>query len=287
MPHMLNRSKFLLTLTLAALTGCATGTPAASTADPMVYVVNYSQEFGTLDLATGAFVQIGQPLPEGSQGLVPGPGGSLLTLTFSGNLEAITPATGGAKVIGPTGLGGNANNLAELGSTVYATDLSNNLYTVNTTTGLATLIGATGMPADEAFTPPSNSDGSINLFDETLFAVGGELYATFDEWSLGANGYSIDPSPSDPYISPVLYQINPQTGVATVISSTTWRLTASVVVDGIVYSCQGTPSAAHPLPTPYLSVDTLNLTDGITTVISPFSAPALADGPIGGAWPVP
>ena len=56
--------------------------------------------------------------------LVPGPGGMLLTLTFSGNLDAINPATGVASVVGSTGLGGNGDTIGEVGGTVYATDFN-------------------------------------------------------------------------------------------------------------------------------------------------------------------
>jgi len=44
------------------------------------YVVNANSQFGTVDLGTGAFQQIGPDMPEPGTGLVPGPNGSLLTL---------------------------------------------------------------------------------------------------------------------------------------------------------------------------------------------------------------
>ena len=146
----------LFMVTVVAILGVLFNRPAAAAsdkADPLVYVVTQpvdlagtTAQFGTVDLATGAFHQIGPYTPEGQAGLVPGPHGELLSLTFSGDLESIDPANGKTSVIGATGLGGLANDLAELHGKLYATDLSNNLYTVNATTGAATLIGPTGSP---------------------------------------------------------------------------------------------------------------------------------------------
>ncbi|MDQ6662930.1 MAG: hypothetical protein M3Z23_00885, partial [Acidobacteriota bacterium] len=124
-------------------------------------------------------------------GLVPAANGSLLTLTSSGNLDSINPATGVTTLIGPTGLADcslttsrcgptSANALGGLGGTVYATDFNGDLYTVNPLTGAAKLIGSTGIPAVPAIPFTTNSDGSINFFDENLFAAGGKLYANFD-----------------------------------------------------------------------------------------------------------
>ncbi len=83
---MLTQQKLMLSLALVLFT-----VPAS--ADSLVYVVNGNNQFGTIDLATGAFRQIG-PNGPGNGGLAPGPNGSLLTLTFSGNLDSINPATG-------------------------------------------------------------------------------------------------------------------------------------------------------------------------------------------------
>ena len=78
-----------------------------ASAGTLAYIVtgppDGSAEFGAIDLATGAFTQIG-PNVEGSQGLVSGPNGSLFTLAFSGTLNSINPSTGVTTVIGPTGL---------------------------------------------------------------------------------------------------------------------------------------------------------------------------------------
>jgi hypothetical protein len=80
-------------------------------------------------------------------------GTSLLTLAFSGNLDAIDRFTGRTSVVGATGLRdcsvpgsydpNCANVIGRLGDRFYATDFANNLYSVDPATGAATLIGPT------------------------------------------------------------------------------------------------------------------------------------------------
>jgi hypothetical protein len=155
---------------------------ASASAEPLVYVVTSNNQFGTIDLATGAFHPIGAPTPEGQSNLVWGPDGSLLSLTYSGNLEKINPATGGTTVIGATGLGSNAFDLAEVRGKLYATDFSNNIYSVDPKTGAAHFLRATGLPPDPNIPFSTNPDGTVNLCDESLYGVHGKLYATFDSF---------------------------------------------------------------------------------------------------------
>jgi hypothetical protein len=214
---MLTQPKLMLSLAFAALT-------CSASASPLVYVVTGNQQFGTIDLATGVFGQIGPNTPEGDDGLIVGPNGSLLTLTYSGNLDSINPATGMTTVVGPTGLGDcstpsspcgphSANTLAELTGTIYATDFQNNLYVVNALTGHTMLVGPTGVPP-VTFVPLStpNPDGSLNAFGEALFGAGGSLYATFFTATVNFTTGVITPVMTDN-----LYQIDPATGHTTVI----------------------------------------------------------------------
>jgi hypothetical protein len=232
---MLTRQKLILSLALVL-----TGVPAS--AGTLVYVVNGFQQFGTLDLVSGAFHQIGPDTPEGESGLVPGPNGSLLTLTVSGNLDSINPATGVTTVVGPTGLGDcslptspcgptAANNLARLGGTIYATDLGNDLYTVNPLTGTARLIGPTGIPAVPPNLLGTNPDGSFNAFNEALFSAAGNLYATFDAITVNFNPFLVTP-----VIAPNLYRIDPSTGHATLVGPTALTIGAVVEVNGTFYA---------------------------------------------------
>ena len=75
---------------------------ASASAEPFVYVVTLSQQFGTIDLATGQFTPIGSPTPDGMSNLVWW-NGSLLSLATTGAnagyLVKINPATGEETVL--------------------------------------------------------------------------------------------------------------------------------------------------------------------------------------------
>ena len=92
---MLTQQNLILPLTLVL--------SAAAGAGPIVYVTTYTGQFGTLNPTTGAFTQIGPSTADPLNGLVAGPNGNLLGVSFSGNLVSINPATGATSVIGATG----------------------------------------------------------------------------------------------------------------------------------------------------------------------------------------
>jgi len=240
-----------------------------ASADPIVYITNGAQ-LGTMDVNTGAYSLFGPGTPQGAEGLVRGPNGSLLTLTFSGNLDSINPATGAPTIIGPTGLADcsmpsspcgptSANDLGEVGGQIYATDFANDLYKINPATGHATLVGPTGMPGLTFIPLSTNSDGTFNAYDESLFSAGGNLYATFDTIKVNSSTFAVTP-----VISPDLYQINPLTGHATVIAPTTVGLGGVANVNGTLYAFGNATS----------QVVTLNLTNGDTTVVTNFDPAA-------------
>jgi hypothetical protein len=249
-----------------------------------VYVVNIMQQFGTVDLTSGAFTPIGPGTPEGEDGLVPGPNGSLLTLTYSGNLDSINPATGLTTVIGATGLGNcttgvppqcgpnSASTLGELGGKVFATDYANNLYSINTVTGQDALIGATGIPAVPFLPHSQNPDGSINVFDADLFTVGAQLYEIFE--ALAINPFGPLPVVVNEVIPPELYRLNTTTGLATLIGSTAVTLNSVVNVNGTIYGFDGSLG----------DLVTLNPTNGNITIGSTLDPNA---GIILGASPTP
>jgi hypothetical protein len=237
---MLTRQRLLI----ASLALLPFSTPVRA---DLVYVISFNlatgnQQFGTVDLGTGAFQQIRSEAGEEYRGLVPFSNGSLLTLGFDGNLTSINPVTGLSAVIGPTGLSDcstpsspcgprSAGVLAALGGTLYATDFSQNLYRVDSATGAATLVGPTGMPAvpfPSHFT--SNSDGTANVMSATLFAASGSLYATFDTDRLDPVSGNLTPG-----ILNNLYRIDPNTAVATIVAPTAQALTAVTQVNGTFY----------------------------------------------------
>jgi hypothetical protein len=169
----------------------------------LVYVVNGSQQFGTINVAIGAFQQIGPAQPEaGSFGLAAAPNGSLVTFAYSSNLYSIKPTTGSPTLVGPTGLADCATptlpceptssaTLGNFAGKIYATDFQNNLYDVNSVRGAATLIGPTGIPAIP-FVPGSiNDDGTINSYDEAIFGSAGDLYEMFDAFTFDLNSFTV------------------------------------------------------------------------------------------------
>jgi outer membrane protein assembly factor BamB len=241
---MLCQRKLILSLTLFA---------ASASAGPLVYVVTFAGQFGSADATTGAFTQIGATTSDPLGGLVSGPNGSLLGVSYGGNLDSVNPATGAVSVIGFTGLG-PALATAPLATgvfngTVYETDGSNNLYTINTTTGAASLLGATGLPQCPSVTDPDD------IADEAIFAAGGKLYITFDGFNFITNAV-VD--------APELYQINPATGAAALIGPTAFGLDAALQVNGTVYGF----TAAN-------TVLSLNVANGSTSFVTNYDSNAL------------
>lgn len=254
----------------------------AANADPLVYIVNGSQQFGTVDLATGAFQQVGPAQPEaGSFGLATAPNGSLVTFAYSSNLYSINPATGVPTLVGPTGLDDcatvsspcgptSASTLGNFAGKIYATDFQNSLYSVNSVTGAATLIGPTGIPGIP-FVPGSfNPDGTINFYDEAIFGSGGNLYVIFDAFVFDFNTLSI----VGRVVNPALYQIDPLTGVATLVGPTDLGIGAVTGVNGVYYAFNDLAN----------QITSLNLANGNTSFVSNFEPAA---GVIQGAVPVP
>ncbi len=242
---MLCQQKLIISLTLFA---------ASASAGPLVYVVTYGGQFGTVDSTTGSFTQIGGTTSDPLGGIVTGPNGSLLGVSYGGNLDSVNPATGAISVIGATGLGPALATAAfatgELNGTVYETDGSNNLYTVNTATGIASRkIGYTGIPQCPSVTNPDD------IGDEALFAAAGKLYASFDAFDFVTNAV---------VIAPELYQINTSTGAATLVGSTAFGIDAAVQMNGTVYGF-----------TALNTVLSLNPADGSSTFLTNYDASAL------------
>ena len=260
---------------------------ASANAAPLVYVVTASQQFGTVDLATGHFQPLGNPTADAMSNLVWWHG-SLLSLTTSGadvgSLAKINPATGEVTDIGPTGRGLNAFDLAEVRGKLYVTDFSNNIYSIDPEIGVATLIVATGMPPDPNAPFTFNTDSTFNLGDESLYGVGGKLYATFDSFAIDPK--QTPPSRAHEYVSPALYQIDPLTGKASFVSLTDWQLSASVEVDGKFYAFRAVFDGfdfTADFPVGHAELVTLDLATGKTEKLTDVDHSV---GPIFGAVPV-
>lgn len=273
------KGSFANSVRLISLLAALVFVAAVASAQPNVYVVNGNSQFGVVNLSSGTFHAIGGTEPEPQANLVWGPNGSLFTLgTLSGNLESINPATGVTSTIGsfglpffPTGLS-TAFDLAGVNGKLYLTDFSNNLYSVNPSTGAASMIGPTGMPPDPHIPFTMNSDGTINLCDEILYGVGGKLYATFDSLTLDPVSGNV----ASVVVPPNLWSIDPSTGKATLVGSTSLNLDGGVDVNGQFY--------AFYLPGITSQVVTLDLASG-NTILGTNVDPAA--GLIFGAAPTP
>jgi hypothetical protein len=240
----------LISLALALITASATA--------ESVYAFNGGAQFGTVNLANGAFMPVGSGLPEGSDGLVSF-GGNLLTIGGSGDLYSINPSTGFATDIGSTGLTpltAPVNSLGGVNGVVYALDINNTLYSINPSTAAATLIGVTGMPGDPG------CGAYPNLCDEALFGFNGNLYATYDAWIVGDDGYS-----TNVLVNPGLWQIDPATGIATFIAPTDLRILSLTEDAGEIVGFEGFPSSTNPLPNPLVEAISLDLANGSTSEI--------------------
>ncbi len=238
--------------------------------------------FGTVDLNSGAFRQIGPGEPDGYFGLAPGPNGSLLSLTYNANLDSINPSTGVPTQIGPTGLGAclvpdpscgptSAFTMGSANGTIYAVDFANDLYTLNPLTAAATLLSkATGIPGSPFVPGSQNADGTFNFADEAIWSADGKLYLTYD-------AFIFDPVagvPVETVVAPALYQIDTSTGQATKIASTELGTGGAAVVNGTTYVFNDLLG----------QIETLDLTTGRTNVVGSFDPGA---GVIQGAAPTP
>ena len=279
-------------LSLVVFFMCSLLATSASAA-PLVYVVTLSQQFGTIDVATGQFTPIGSSTPDGMSNLVWW-NGSLLSLATTGAdagyLVKIDPATGDETVlraitVNGQPLGFNAFDLAKVEGRLYVTDFSNNLYAVDFATGDAKPVGrsggTTGLRPDPNIPFTFNNDGTFNLCDEGLYGFEGKLYATFDS-------YAIDPTQTPParaheYMSPYLWQIDPRTGAATFVANIDWQVSAIVGDEGKFYAFEAVFDGFDNGPIAHAELVTLDLRTGKTVKVADIVP---NPGPIFGAAPV-
>lgn len=204
--------------------------PALARAQKLAYVVTSNQQFGVVNLQTGAFQPIGPGIPEPMANLVWHDGNLYSLSLITASLVKIDPATGATTFIGPTGLGAFAFDLAEARGILYATDLSNNIYTVNPDTGAATLLRATGIPPDLIYPFTTNPDGTIELCDEAFYGFADHLFAIYDEFTLDPGTLAVTP-----VTAAKLYEIDPSSGVAAAIAPVPLNIGSMVEVNGRFY----------------------------------------------------
>jgi hypothetical protein len=257
-----------------------------ASASPLVYVVSAgltgSGQFGTVDLSSGAFTQIGPVEPDGYFGLAAGPNGSYLALTYAGNLDSINPTTGVPTRIGATGLGScvipdpscgptSAFSMGAAAGNLYATDFNNDLYLINPQTGAATLLSQnTGLPPSPFVLGSQNPDGTLNFADEAIWGSEGNLYITYDAFIFDPFTFQVVST----LVAPELYRVDPTTGIATPIGATDLGIGGATVVNGISYEFNDLAG----------QIATIDLSTGATTPIGFFDPSA---GVIQGAAATP
>lgn len=182
--------------------------------------------FGTIDLNTGAFTQLGAI----SGTLVTGLGvenGTLYTEGGGGfTLESVNPSSGALTAIG------NGVGVSVFGSTttgLYGIDGQQKLYSINPSTGATTLIGSTGLTAGAPGAALSTNSGTL-----------------YYSWSGG------------------LYTINTTTGAATLVGNGLSHTPYGLISEGgALYAgvdfCPGTSPGCS------LSIDTVDPATGALT----------------------
>ncbi|MGA2373608.1 MAG: hypothetical protein ABSG11_23365, partial [Candidatus Korobacteraceae bacterium] len=172
-------------------------------AQSAVYAMTNTGVFGTLNLSSGAFTQLG------TSGVAPaGMGGFGNSLFVAGyqihTFYLVNPGNGSVTAIGNASI--TFYDLGATSSGLYAIGTDNNLYTINAATGAATLVGPTGLGISGA-TAGLSSNGAV-------------LYLT------------VDSGPGS-----VLYSVNTTTGATTAIGNTGLsRIDAMVYVNGLLYA---------------------------------------------------
>jgi hypothetical protein len=207
-----------------------------------------TQQFGTLNLSTGAYTLIG-PLPGGSNGLIFGPGGKLFNLNVGNTVVTIDPATASTSVIGSTGtgpsivlgLGGNSSSLFALGFVNKGTGTADS-YLINASTGAASILG-------QSFQIDPN--GPIISF--VMSSGSPTLYAVVQYYATPSN------------LPSTLFAIDPTTGQATMIGPTGINgVLGLVMADGVLYGITQDAYSNQMVPGIY----TINTSTGAATFVT-------------------
>ncbi len=132
-----------------------------ASAAPVAYVTTQTGRFGTLDMETGVFAQLGDS-GQTLVGLV-NLNDTIYSASYRGsNIFIVDPSNGGLTRIGSPGfpvfIFGGTN------SALYALDYSMRLHSIDAITGASSLIGATGVPGGVGTSVISLSNNSSSLY---------------------------------------------------------------------------------------------------------------------------
>ncbi|MGA2965904.1 MAG: hypothetical protein ABSD64_06805 [Terriglobales bacterium] len=212
---------------------------------PTAYLLLQNEDFGIINLTTGAFTRTGNTGVL-LAGIGVGPNGSLYGgADYGSTFYKINSHTGSLTVVGSSSVGYFAFGSTTNG--VYALDKAANLYSVSTTNATTSLIGPTGLNLNSDFIWIGLSTGSSNLY-----------------CALGTGSSST---------TAVLYSIDTTTGVASEIGDTgVPDLGALVFENGTLYAGSGSVSP--------FSIYALDPSTGLATFVTTTSA-----GPFWGLAP--
>jgi hypothetical protein len=241
----MKKCNLLQFLALAAIAVWAAMSPGAANAGSVVYVAGSGNEFGTLNLTTGAFTDIGTlnlPANDNIFGMGFGSDGKLYGLDATlptANLYQINTSNADTTLIGPTNPAESAiDATADASGKMYALSQDTNaiFYTMTpgTTGTTTTVVGPTGISSTGLMAV--NSSGS-QIFTGAYDSMTG----TTD-----------------------LYSINPTTGVATLIGDTGFYIINGLFVNGTLYGFDDVTNA----------IVTINTSTGVGTQVATYSLPS-------------
>lgn len=231
-------------------------TSVSALAGPTGYVINFSGQFGTIDLGTGAFTPIGPGTGSTPDAIGGAPGGPFYTVDgVTGHLLRIN-ADGVVTDIGDTGTGPNVgpNGVSVMGSlttgSLYALDFSNQLFSIDSGTGALTLRGLLPLPQQE--------DAYI-----------GNMTTSFNGDATGLF-YTLEISEGPNATGPTLFQIDPNTlqVTSTPLLNLSSRIIGSGFVDGEMYAF-----------TEFGDILTIDRASGAATLIAHYESGSTADSP--------
>jgi len=233
------------TLTASPTGGFPSATSNAFNVD--TFYVDGNGNFGTLDLPTGTVTQIGAATVPGSNGIDLTPGLQVYAYNTSNQLMQITPSTGVATQVGTGLIPDQATTGALTDGSYFGIDaVTGNLYSINLTTGATMLVGPTPaavLPA--GCTVETSLAGSANVLyytigysgascsspmPDTLYQIDPTSGATTTIGQVTISGSAVNAFVGSAFVGGTLYgftaggqeyTIDPATGVATLLISTT------------------------------------------------------------------
>jgi hypothetical protein len=205
------------------------GTHYAARADATAYMITGTDQFGTIDLNTGAFTPIGDMGTQLS-GLGVSGGNLYGGATLGDTLYEVNPATGALTAVGTGSL-----TYADTGSTtggLYAINClagcgvspPRELYSINPATGAATLIGSTGLGQDTVESGMSSGSGTLYLtYDSNLYSLNTTTGAATLIGNTGVSGFGAlvfeDGVLWGGSLNNAVYTLNTSTGAATFVTN--------------------------------------------------------------------